>query len=266
MPFTPTHIAAILPIAWILRWRVPLSALMVGSMVNDIGVFFPYLFDYRTMHTLPGLWTHCVPIGLVLYFIFHWLVKRPFCALLPFVFRSRLVPWSDQMPSLHPGSLAVIVACILIGAASHTFWDSFTHAGRWGVKQFPALNEIVIDYSQRPIRWYSILQHGSSLVFLPPMVIGACTWVLRQPSLEPSKVPSTSNAVRIAGTLFVLATPLACFFYYYLRYPGAPLYTVIHSMVILSGTIVIGVGLLYGIAYAIIARDSTLQRIAQRNT
>jgi len=41
MPFTPTHVAAIVPISWLTRNRLPFSALAIGSMIPDLQLFLP---------------------------------------------------------------------------------------------------------------------------------------------------------------------------------------------------------------------------------
>ena len=41
MPFTPTHVAAVVPIAWLSRQRLPFSALVIGSMIPDLHLFVP---------------------------------------------------------------------------------------------------------------------------------------------------------------------------------------------------------------------------------
>ena len=77
MPFTATHIAAVVPFAWLCRWRLPLSALAIGSMVPDVAGFYPNLFDYPTLHSFPGVFTHCIPLGLIGFFLYHWVLKQP---------------------------------------------------------------------------------------------------------------------------------------------------------------------------------------------
>ena len=52
---------------------------------------------------------------------------------------------------------------ILIGAASHIFWDSFTHDHGYFVQTIPALQNSV-DFLGRQIPMLKILQHGSTLL------------------------------------------------------------------------------------------------------
>lgn len=186
MPFTATHVAAVLPFAWLCRWRVPLSALAIGSMIPDASGYFPRVFDYNATHSLRGVTTHCVPVGLMALYLFHLLLKQPLLDLLPRSLASRLYPWSQAGPDLRPSGIVVASGCLALGALTHIAWDSFTHAAGIGVRWFPALAQVVGEHEGRPIRVFSVLQHASSIVFLPPMVVGFLWWTMRQPPSMPA--------------------------------------------------------------------------------
>jgi len=68
MPFTPCHIAAVLP----LRRRLPFLALAVGAMVPDFGYYVsPVSYFSESAHTLTRSLTFCLPIGtLIVFFIY----------------------------------------------------------------------------------------------------------------------------------------------------------------------------------------------------
>ena len=180
MPFTPTHIAAAIPIAWLCRWRISFSALAIGTMIPDAPLFLPSYLPYEWMHSTGGLFTHCLPLGLLAYYLFHLLIKQPMVDLFPDAIRSRLLSTADS--PLHFGLANLGVACLLIlfGAWTHICWDSFTHIGRWGTDTFPWLRTVAIKNEYRNIRWYAIFQHGSSLVLLPPMTLGFFLWLRTQ--------------------------------------------------------------------------------------
>jgi hypothetical protein len=57
----------------------------------------------------------------------------------------------------------VVTISILIGAASHIFWDSFTHDHGYFVQTIPALQNSV-DFLGRQIPILKILQHSSTLL------------------------------------------------------------------------------------------------------
>ena len=204
MPFTPTHAAAAIPIGWMCRWRVPLTALAIGSMVPDLPNYFPGFVNYHVMHSIRGIVTHCTPIGLILYYLFHGVLKHPLGALFPDSITARLRPALQRKIDFSVTRVSVVALMVAIGASTHVFWDSFTHPGRWGVQQIPFLNEIVIDWEQRPIRWYALLQHGSSIVLLPPMLIGFLMWLQRQPMMEEDRPRYRVSSIVVSVALVLM--------------------------------------------------------------
>lgn len=186
MPFTPTHVAAALPIAWMAKWRLPFSALAIGCMVPDAGVFFPMLFDYDSFHSVGGLFIDCTPVGVAVYFVFHLLVKQPAVELLPGPLRTRVRPIADRPVSVELSAILMVAACVFVGASTHVFWDSFTHHHRWGsMVAIPFLSSEAFSVSGRSVRWYAVAQHSSSLFLLPPMGLFGLRWLWKQPAGAP---------------------------------------------------------------------------------
>ena len=210
MPFTITHIAAVTPAAWFLRGRIPFSALAIGSMVCDVPVFFPWLLNYDTMHSFVGIMTHCLPVGLTCYFLFHLLLKRPLATLLPRSMAIRLAPWVDREIDFSIPQITIAIACVALGASTHVIWDGFTHYSGWGVQLFPMLRFEAIRWGDRSMDWYEVLQHGSSVVFLPPLVAAAMWWIYRQPVVETAKDrPSINDYVVLAILCSLVVAVLA---------------------------------------------------------
>ncbi len=171
MPFTPTHILAILPITAVKHLRLPFSALVIGSMIPDFPLFVPLSPTYDTTHSVPGILTACLPLGLTWFLVFQLLMKRPLFALLPEAIRSRCLP--QVKPCVEPGArfFASASLAIMAGAATHLFWDSFTHRGRWGTQLFPRLNEAALTIDGHAVPGYKLLQYGSTLVGLPCLLL-----------------------------------------------------------------------------------------------
>ena len=83
MPFTISHAAVVLPFSRFLARRRLLSAAMIGSMVPDFGWFMPWRPTRFETHSVIGLLTFCLPVGLAVYWIFQRLIKTPLMELLP---------------------------------------------------------------------------------------------------------------------------------------------------------------------------------------
>ena len=156
MPYPIAHPAAVLPlIAPMGRWAVP-SALVIGSIVPDLWYFVP-LAAREASHSAAGLFLFCLPVGLVGYLMFHALLKQPLVALLP----ARLAPFGARGIPARPW--AAVLLCLLVGAATHLAWDSFTHEEGWIVQAVPALQVQLFAIGAYPVRVYQLLQHASTL-------------------------------------------------------------------------------------------------------
>lgn len=167
MPFTPSHIVAVLPFAKPLR--LPFSALAIAAMVPDLPLFLPIL-NYSWTHSIPGLFVACVPVGLVVFLIYEFLLKQPLIALLPprYTLRTSAISWQWNQPTVR--SILLLLLALVIGAATHIFWDSFTHTGQWGVDRIPALTK-TYDMFGVSLAGYKLFQYGSSLLGLPLLAL-----------------------------------------------------------------------------------------------
>ena len=163
MPFTFSHPAIILPLTYLPRKWFSLTGLVIGSLTPDFEYFLRMEIKSNYSHTLDGLFWFDLPLGLLLAFIFHIVVRDSLFKNLPDFLKSRLLTfnqfnWSEYFKS----NWFVVIISILIGAASHNFWDSFTHDHGYFVQTIPALQNSV-DFLDRQIPILKILQHSSTL-------------------------------------------------------------------------------------------------------
>lgn len=179
MPFTLTHVAAVVPVKKFSGAWMPFTALAMGSMVPDVPKFFGDFVPYAVTHSFPGILTASLPLGLLLYVVFQVLVRTPMLELMPDAI-------SERLGGRRPHTLkymAGVVAGLIIGAATHVLWDSFTHPFGWGVNQIPQLHNQFILFD-RSHGMYKLLQHGSTVVFLPLLAWGLYRWA-RAPFTRP---------------------------------------------------------------------------------
>lgn len=174
MPLTFAHPAAILPLAR----RLPLSALVVGSMTPDVVYFLRLAPRGGFGHTLPGLFLFCLPAGALILWTFHRLVKRPFVALLPVSAQARMMPTTGLFRAAVPADAVRTVAALLVGAVTHDIWDAFTHASGWGVIYLPVLatSAVALPGIGTVVQWYRIVQHLSTLAGLSALAGAAGRW------------------------------------------------------------------------------------------
>ncbi|MBE9067622.1 DUF4184 family protein [Leptolyngbya cf. ectocarpi LEGE 11479] len=234
MPFTPTHIVAVLPF-WPLRRVAPFSAFAIGAMIPDLPLFFP-IVNYAQAHSLLGLFSICLPLGMGGFFLFELVLRKPMIALLPVWFASRLPSKPNILKQTLLGSQLIGVAlAILVGAGTHQIWDAFTHKGRWGTQLIPMLNSS-IEMGGLHVPGYNALQHGSTFIGLPLLALLAAIELSRRvPRLHQGTLPVKWKL--LAGAL-IFIVPICVAVHTYMVSPNvhqALFLTITRSGAILMG-------------------------------
>jgi hypothetical protein len=193
MPFTISHIAAVLPFSRLLaRWRL-LSATIIGSMVPDFGFLMPWRPPRAETHMALSLFTFCLPVGLMTFWLFQQLLKEPVMAVLP---DSAYARWRHYAAPADIGSIKqwLLAGCgILVGAITHLVWDGFTHEGARGVRMIPILDDSTVDIAGHHLVGMRLLQDGSSLVGIM-LVFAIVGYALRRGGRE--DIPARPLAAR----------------------------------------------------------------------
>ncbi|HTD04243.1 DUF4184 family protein [Undibacterium sp.] len=161
MPFTLSHPAAVIPLHKLLGRRVSISAMIIGSMAPDFAYFLPGIHGLMT-HSLNGILIFCLPAGLLTYFIFHLLIKRPASLLLPKPMLSRLHHRVFEASALPPTSIWVLAWSVMLGAATHIAWDALTHRNSAVVNHFELLRTLIYSTDGYKLYVYKLLQHLST--------------------------------------------------------------------------------------------------------
>lgn len=198
MPFTPAHVAAVLPLVGTrrARWVVP-SALVIGSMVPDLLYFVPIRSDRNVSHSLTGVVTLDLALGLL--FVVLWrVVAAPLVRdLAPGRIRSKVpVP-----PPVRVRAALWSVPCVVLGALTHIGWDSFTHANGWVVERVPFLTADV----GLPV--FKLAQYGSGL-FGCAVVLAYCLRSPDVPEMSGQERRSTHRE-RVAAVALLAVVPVA---------------------------------------------------------
>ncbi|MCL2089981.1 MAG: DUF4184 family protein [Micrococcales bacterium] len=170
MPFTPAHVAAVLPLRG--RQRLPFAALVAGCTSPDLPYFVPGPTGWSDVtHSLVGIVTWNLLLGLALWLV--WRQVSPALHDTPAVVRGRWV-----LPPRSAAWWATVVA-VLVGSSTHVVWDEFTHAGRFGATHVPQLAASWPSPVGSMPGWHW-LQYASSVLGLAVLV-----WAgLRLPTVE----------------------------------------------------------------------------------
>ena len=208
MPFTVSHAAAVLPLHRLGKGRLPMAALMVGSMSPDFSYFLPGDLAVLPTHTFFGLFWFCLPAGLLVWMLFVHLLEAPTISLLPEDWRVRITPSRRQVTV---ATLALACVAIVIGAATHVVWDSFTHRWTPVADALPVLQTPLFKIGDQDIRVYKLLQHLSTVVGMA--ILLAWAWRIRHATPHSTRVsPSTIATAgaplrtRLAAAGILLAT------------------------------------------------------------
>lgn len=171
MPFTFSHPAIVLPATSLRQKYYSLSALIIGSMTPDFE-YFIRMKDYsKYSHTWAGLFWFDVPLGLALLFIFHNVVRNTLIEYLPFSFNVRFSAFEKfNWNQYFKKNIIVVLISLIVGIASHLFWDSFTHDGGYFAESIPILKND-LNILNHKISGAVLFQYISSLIGAVVMLI-----------------------------------------------------------------------------------------------
>jgi hypothetical protein len=199
VPLTPSHAAAALLLRR-LSSRLPLAPLVIGTLSPDFEYLLRLAPRGRLAHSPAGLILFCLPASLVVWIAYRAWVRPALLDLLP--------PALAAVNGPRPTTLFAAGCAALLGAASHAAWDGFTHATGFGVLLFSGLGEPVAPALAADLRWYKLLQHGSTLVGGFALLFAAFRFT-RLPPAARRFAPGQARRLVRAGTAVLGSAVLA---------------------------------------------------------
>lgn len=124
LPFTLSHAAAALPFYRYRRY-LPFDALVIGCFVPDVPRVTS-IGDGILSHQWTGLFTYCLPVGLLIYVIWLFFLRKAFFVLLPTPFDRISLHYHKTM-RVSMASMVWTILALMLGAISHILWDAVTH-------------------------------------------------------------------------------------------------------------------------------------------
>ncbi len=200
MPFTLCHPAVVLPLHAAAPRLSSLSALAVGSMAPDFDYFLSLGVGGGFTHSAAGVLFYCVPAGLLVWLVYHLLLRDALLAWAPSGIAARMAPQCNWQPR-GLGGVLIVLASLAIGAATHVSWDAFTHANTLVVRQFEVLRTPV-TLGGMTIPLFKLLQHLSTLA--GALAIGVW-FARREPGALPPGRPGTGQRLAVVGVLAATA-------------------------------------------------------------
>ena len=128
MPFTPSHVAAVLPLLRRRSCRLSATGLIAGSVAPDFEKFLRMGLHNAHSHSWASLLYFSLPVGLGLGYLFHAVVRDALLTYLPRPLRQRLAGlprpcWRTYFRR----HWAVVGLSVVLGGATHLLWDGLTH-------------------------------------------------------------------------------------------------------------------------------------------
>lgn len=185
MPFTFSHPAIVLPFALLNKKWFSITGLVIGSLTPDFEYFIRMKIQSDHSHSLMGVFWFDLPIGILLCFLFHNIVKEQLIENLPFLLKSRFISFQLDWNTYFRSNWQVVIYSVLIGAASHNLWDSFTHQDGFFVLYFSKLSSSIFILDKE-IPVYKVLQHASSI--FGALTIGLTVFFLPQQTIIRNEV------------------------------------------------------------------------------
>lgn len=188
MPYTLSHAIISAPISALTDNRVPLAALVIGSMSPD----FPYLLALTPTgspgHSLSGVVTHCLLPSLLLLAIWHRFLEKP---------TVELFGLRYQAPSMTWQACFFMVLGVLIGGYSHVLWDATSHSYGYFVENSSFLNRELFS-----LPLYKWNQYGSGVLGL------LCLFIWYLVALTRVRAPDYRGRIKAGVGIYLLCIVL----------------------------------------------------------
>lgn len=195
MAFTVAHMAAALPFYRCRRW-LSFEALLIGTMLPDL----PYFLNSdasvgQQSHQWIGVLSYCLPWGLLVFALWHWLLKPAVIALIQPWYKAqhfdshyfdshlkqqRMARYSFGFSLLSRFRVGLafwlkVTLGLLLGAATHLIWDGITHVDSFIAEQIAWLQYSLDIRYLGDMTVARILQYVSSLLGL--MLLFRFAWL-----------------------------------------------------------------------------------------
>lgn len=225
MAFTLAHMAAALPFYRNQRWLC-FDALLIGTMLPDLPYFLSTNPNVGQLsHQWQGIFSYCLPWGLLVFILWHWVLKLPAIMLIQ--------PWrmvthaqytgTHQATPQHPFGAwfaaklkqygifwLTVIFGLTFGTITHLLWDGITHPDGFIAKQVGWLQYLIHIPILGTMPVARFLQYASSIVGLMLLVMFSYRYLKHQVvtsnSLNNSKPLLTQGRSMLIGVVIIMSS------------------------------------------------------------
>lgn len=214
MPLTFSHPAIVLPLNYLPKRWVSLTGLIVGSVVPDFEYFIRLKVFSIYSHKWAGLFWFDLPMAILLTFVYHDIVRASFLNNLPNALNLRFFQFNKfNWNQYFVQNVPVVIISILIGGASHLFWDSFTHINGYFVVKWSMAGQASLFGMQIPL--YKMIQHISTIVGGAVIIVVVCRMPVEKISKSDRIWPYWFIAIGVALVVVALRLTFSLGFHQY---------------------------------------------------
>lgn len=204
MPFPLAHPAAVLPLRRFCPRRLDFPALVIGSLVPDLGYAFGPVDVAQFSHRLvAGTFGFCLPVGWLIWLALDR-IRGPAIARLPMPYRAAVPP---AMPGRRWPPWVVWLS-LLLGIWTHWLLDSFTHWNGWFVQHLPWLAGLLFHFGDHYVWTYDCLYYICTFVGTVCVTLAYLGWLQRATGSATGRSAGFrwGNALLLAAATIVVAS------------------------------------------------------------
>lgn len=196
MPFTVSHAVAALPF---LRTPLPVAALVIGTMAPDLPYFLPLGIPRDFSHSLLGVVTIDLAVGIVALLAWMFLLRAPVLDYSPSWLRER-------MPARERSTVPWVLLALVVGALTHLAIDTLTHEGSLDAV-FPVFALEIGPWSVANYVHFVVSALGAAI-----LAVWVRRWVARTPRRDMVSGAVVSNTERLRVWITLASGFLLLFF------------------------------------------------------
>ncbi len=167
MPFTLSHVLAIVPFYKYLRKYFSISGLIMGSMAPDFEFFLRITLYGIWGHTFKGIFFFDFPISIILILVFHIWVRDALIVFLPDAISIKYAKfYKFDWVKYFKNNFHIVGYSVLLGIFTHFVWDNITHEPNYVSPFYFQFLEKKLKLFVFTLPVYSILQIISSIIGL----------------------------------------------------------------------------------------------------
>lgn len=148
-------------------------------------------------HTFCGVFVLDLPMSLVVLWLYQQFAKRALVTVAPGLFPFEQKSLIDSRVANSATQWIVVLMSILIGAATHILWDSFTHPGFWPGQHLTLLQLKLNLPFFGTILCFKFLQYLSTLAGMSVLIFLWLKWI--SSSLVPPKPVRVKASLLLVG-------------------------------------------------------------------